>query len=192
MIVTGGFVCNSGECNKSNEGCFRCCWQCSCKESTKEAANYTTSRFKEEDNQGRPTFIMSHKQTITSTLIFPDSDINHFPPSPPPPKKTFIMSFKAFSTGGYLQYCMNNTHNYDIETGSALVSAYRCKTIPSKRTRLQAQRECDHGFILHCQRVGQYCALLIIDQVAGIRFSALGVVFTVLKVMIRNDDTHFF
>lgn len=138
-------------------------------------------------------------QHIVNILRF-CKDINHFSffffylcPIPPILKKTFILSFKAFSTRDYLvQYKQH------IEIGHknwfhahSLSLPQSCKLIPSKRTRLQAQWECVDGIILHCQRLWQYCALLIIDLVAGVSFSALGIMFTVLKLMIHSDDTQF-
>lgn len=64
------------------------------------------------------------------------------------------------------------------------VFAPHCKLIRSTRTRLQAPWECVDGIMLHCKHLRQYWALLIIDLVAGVSFSALGIIFTVLKVRV--------
>lgn len=108
----------------------------------------------------------------------------------PPTLSPFVV-LQSFCPQGTIEYSINNRQKYKKKISALCLFLQSlpqsCKLISSTRTRLQAPWEYVYGIMLHCQCLWQYCALLIIDPVAGVSFSALEIMFTVLMVMIHRQ-----
>ena len=103
---------------------------------------------------------------------------------------TFVLSGLLIPT--FLPLCAISLGDHQVSYRQQLTGWIKMclpqssERISITRTRLKTPRECVGNIMLHCQRLRQYCALLIIDLVAGISFRAPGIMFTVLQVKIHR------